>query len=268
MDLKDEQVHTDIHLAEGNGEHDDQLRQTATTVDPKELFAIQTTNIQDPYSNPPTATVRTPQPHPQAYDWSRNLVHLAKTSELKKHALTLQLHTAHILAAHASLDEKGRTLLDVQEQKNRVESERNRLLDSLAQINADRDKLDLSIKALDRDCDEIKREISHITEGDYTMAKQRVDELRQELGHPPLPTLQSIMDERAASYLTERRLKGPSSLPYSLSASEKGSPLERPATTTPSTNHHQRDPETGEPPIKRPRGRPKGSKNKPKGIVD
>jgi len=28
-------------------------------------------------------------------DWTKNLVHLAKTAELKKHALTLQLHTAH-----------------------------------------------------------------------------------------------------------------------------------------------------------------------------
>jgi hypothetical protein len=37
----------------------------------------------------------------------------------RKHVLTLQLHTAHILAASASLDEKGRTLQDVQEQRNR-----------------------------------------------------------------------------------------------------------------------------------------------------
>lgn len=37
----------------------------------------------------------------------------------RKHALTLQVHTAHILSAHASLDEKGKALQDVKEQKNR-----------------------------------------------------------------------------------------------------------------------------------------------------
>jgi hypothetical protein len=46
----------------------------STTVDPKELFSIQTSLTQDPYSNQPTA-----QPH----DWTKNLKHLAKTSELK-----------------------------------------------------------------------------------------------------------------------------------------------------------------------------------------
>jgi hypothetical protein len=48
-------------------------------------------------------------------------------------------------------------------------------------------------------CEEIKKEISLITDGEYAAAKQRVDELRQELGQPPLPALQTIMDERAAA---------------------------------------------------------------------
>ena len=102
-------------------------------------------------------------------DWTKNLVHLAKTAELKyassllsfhfnpdgifasffafllpavafgfalllvwtayasrsssrrKHALTLQLHTAQILAAHATLETKNKALQDIKEQKNRYE---------------------------------------------------------------------------------------------------------------------------------------------------
>ncbi|KAG5642926.1 hypothetical protein DXG03_001877 [Asterophora parasitica] len=52
-------------------------------------------------------------------DWTKDLVHLAKTAELKKHALTLQLHTAHILSAHASLQEKSRVIQDIREQRNK-----------------------------------------------------------------------------------------------------------------------------------------------------
>ncbi|KAJ7842131.1 hypothetical protein B0H14DRAFT_1035632 [Mycena olivaceomarginata] len=37
----------------------------------------------------------------------------------KKHALTLQLHTAHILSAHASLTQKDRAVEDIREQRNR-----------------------------------------------------------------------------------------------------------------------------------------------------
>lgn len=37
----------------------------------------------------------------------------------RKHALTLQLHTANILSAHAALDEKNRAIQDVKEQKNK-----------------------------------------------------------------------------------------------------------------------------------------------------
>ena len=37
----------------------------------------------------------------------------------RKHALTLQLHTAHILSAHASLELKNKALQDIMEQKNK-----------------------------------------------------------------------------------------------------------------------------------------------------
>jgi hypothetical protein len=80
---KDEQPHTESLVADSNGKllqnsPGDSQRLAATTINPKELFAIQTSNIHDPYSNPPTAIAPV-----QPYDWSRNLIHLAKTSELK-----------------------------------------------------------------------------------------------------------------------------------------------------------------------------------------
>jgi hypothetical protein len=37
----------------------------------------------------------------------------------RKHALTLQLHTAHILSAHASLEQKAKGIQDLREQKNK-----------------------------------------------------------------------------------------------------------------------------------------------------
>lgn len=37
----------------------------------------------------------------------------------RKYALTLQLQTAHILSAHATLDQKMRSIQDLKEQKNK-----------------------------------------------------------------------------------------------------------------------------------------------------
>jgi len=94
----------------------------------------------------PTTASTSSQPAPSLKplvatgDWTKNLVHLAKTAELKygpntsiepegividlfprrKHALTLQLHTAHILSAHESLEQKNKAIQDLKEQKNKL----------------------------------------------------------------------------------------------------------------------------------------------------
>ncbi|KIY46964.1 hypothetical protein FISHEDRAFT_46278 [Fistulina hepatica ATCC 64428] len=164
-------------------------------------------------------------------DWTKNLVELAKTAELKKHALSLQLHTAHILSAHASLEQKSKAIQDIKEQRNKLESERSRLLNCLRQVNDDRDQVSLA-------CDELRKKVTGLTadNGDYATAKVEVDRLRQELGQPPLPSIQNTLDEKASQYLTSRRLNG--------NAKRIGSP------SSPAV------------PQKRPRGRPKGSKTR------
>lgn len=83
------------------------------------------------------------------------LLPFAGGARRRKHALTLQLHTAHILSAHATLDSKNKALQDIKEQKNRcacvlapglmqpvrfnlaarrLESERTRLLNCLREV--------------------------------------------------------------------------------------------------------------------------------------
>jgi hypothetical protein len=47
-------------------------------------------------------------------------------------------------------------------------------------------------------CDDIRNKITQLSEGDYAIAKSDVDRLRQELGQPPLPTLQSTLDEKTS----------------------------------------------------------------------
>ncbi|KAG6868805.1 hypothetical protein C0993_010103 [Termitomyces sp. T159_Od127] len=139
-------------------------------------------------------------------DWTKDLVHLAKTAELKKHALTLQLHTAHILSAHASLQEKSRIIQDVREQRNKLDkfpdkrrSGQGRFIHKY-HIPAALDylllKADLMESTIERECNEIRHKMNNLTEGEYAAAKNDVDRLRQELGQPPLPSLQSILDEK------------------------------------------------------------------------
>ncbi|KAI0784425.1 hypothetical protein C8Q75DRAFT_780110 [Abortiporus biennis] len=179
-------------------------------------------------------------------DWTKNLVHLAKTAELKKHALTLQLHTAHILSAHATLEQKNKAVQDLKEQKNRLESERLRLLNCLREVNEDRDKADLLEVTLSKEISDIRTKIQTITDNEYATAKQDVDRLRQELGQPPLPGLQTTLEEKTAEYLKNLRLQA-----ESLNSTTKRSAEES---------------AEGQPLGKRPRGRPKGSKTKHRNV--
>ncbi|KAF9818955.1 hypothetical protein IEO21_02369 [Rhodonia placenta] len=186
-----------------------------------------------------------------AGDWTKNLVHLAKTAELKKHALTLQLHTAHILSAHASLDQKSKTIQDMKEQKNKLDSERMRLLNCLRQVNEDRDQADLMEATLNKECDDLRHKIQAITDGEYASAKADVDRLRQELGQSPLPSLQQTLEEKSQQYVLPRR-----PLPCKATA----------AATAGNKRAAEDSAAEGQPVGKRPRGRPKGSKtNKNKG---
>ncbi|KIY71089.1 hypothetical protein CYLTODRAFT_419227 [Cylindrobasidium torrendii FP15055 ss-10] len=178
-----------------------------------------------PQSEQPTAS-SSRQPVVAVGDWTKSLVDLAKTAELKKHALTLQLQTAHILAAHASLEQKAKSIQDIKEQKNKLDSERQRLLTCLRQVNEDRDKADLLQATIEHECTDLRERITRIENGEYNQARREVDRLRAELKQPPLPSVQSTLDERSSQFLTEKRLNGE--------------------------------------PGKRPRGRPKGSKTRPK----
>ncbi|KAH9966553.1 hypothetical protein BC827DRAFT_1176803 [Russula dissimulans] len=177
-------------------------------------------------------------------DWTKNLVQLAKTAELKKYALTLQLQTAHILSAHATLDQKMRSIQDLKEQKNKLDSERTRLLNCLREVNEDRDKTDMMEAQLNNECAELRTRIQQITDGEYAAAKRDVDALRAELGQPPLPGLQATLEEKSQQYLQERRLATEQS--SKRSADETLADVAQGQGTS----------------MKRPRGRPKGSKNR------
>ncbi|KAL7283837.1 hypothetical protein ACG7TL_003277 [Trametes sanguinea] len=176
-------------------------------------------------------------------DWTKSLIQLAKTAELKKHALTLQLHTAHILSAHAALEQKNKAIQDLKEQKNKLESERQRLLNCLREVNEDRDKADIQEATLNKEVSELQHKIKSISEGDYAAAKNDVDRLRQELGQPPLPSLQTTLEEKSAEYLKALRLQAEA------------------ANATSGTKRAGDDLGSEGQPAKRPRGRPKGSKN-------
>ncbi|PAV23768.1 hypothetical protein PNOK_0083600 [Pyrrhoderma noxium] len=190
-----------------------------------------------------------------AGNWTKDLIRLAKTAELKKHQLTLQLQTAHIISAHQQLESKNKTLQDVKEQKNRLESERAKLLESLSVVNQERDKADMKESAISKECQDLKNRIQAITDGEYAEARRAVDSLRAELGQPPVPSLQQTLEEKSAAYLNERRLNG---APPPISTETA------PPSSASTAKRHASESIMGETPGKRPRGRPKGSKNRVK----
>ena len=102
----------------------------------------------------------------------------------------------------------------------------------------DRDQADFAQGTLDRECDALRAKIQALSEGEYVIAKNEVDRLRAGLGQEPLPSLQQILEERRAQYLEERRRQG---------------------------NEGENTAGSGSTPdgqSKKPRGRPKGSRNK------
>jgi len=95
---------------------------------------------------------------------------------------------------------------------------------------------------LNKECTDLRTKIQAISDGEYAAAKQDVDRLRQELGQPPLPSLQETLEEKSAQYLKELRMQ-----------------TERAANASNKRAADEVGTE-GQPVGKRPRGRPKGSK--------
>lgn len=129
---------------------------------------------------------------------------------------------------------------------------------------------------------ELQYKIKNISDGEYAVAKQDVDRLRQELGQPPLPSLQSTLEEKSAECVhpTSRSVPRITSLiasppPHIHPAPDVSVPsysyLKQLRLQAESANAATGTKRAGEDlgadgqPVKRPRGRPKGSKNsKPK----
>jgi len=135
---------------------------------------------------------------------------------------------------------------DLKEQKNKLDSERARLLNCLREVNEDRDKTDMMEAQLNNECADLRARIQQITDGEYANAKRDVDALRAELGQPPLPSLQATLEEKSQQYLQERRLGG-------VDQNSKRATDEMLVDGTNGTQGMI---------AKRPRGRPKGSKNR------
>ncbi|PPQ72427.1 hypothetical protein CVT26_003790 [Gymnopilus dilepis] len=273
--LPQQQQLTVTHVAPRDTQHAQPQAQPQVQQQQQQQPTASTSAVQQPQQQPQTSgsasgsgsATNNNGPIIARGDWTKELVQLAKTAELKKHALTLQLHTAHILSAHATLEQKGKAIQDLREQKNKLESERTRLLNALREVNEDRDKVDLMESTLEKECRETRNKIAQLTENEYAIAKRDVDRLRAELGQPPLPSLQSTLEEKSAQYLNERRLSGQEG--QSQSASGRGTPSGTPAATGPSSANNKRSAtqdstSAQQAAAKRPRGRPKGSKNKSK----
>jgi len=222
---------------------------------------------------PPSFLQTVPDPESQGpivaapgTDWSQQLIKLAKTAELKKHTLALQIHTADIVNAQASLEEKQKALQDVRSEKNWLESERERLLEALKEVNLDRERVDLAEANLSRSIQEYQTTITTVTDGDYARSRGTVDILRHELDLPPLPSLQDTLNEKAAIILEEKRRAAQPQQPTSQTR-KRGRPPKRQSDHVPGTGEMSFDGvldgvngEGGEGPAKRPRGRPRKSK--------
>ena len=120
-------------------------------------------------------------------------------------------------------------------------------------------------------CDELRTKIKAITDGEYAASKREVDTLRQELGQEALPSLQNMLDEKSASLSISCRtsvIQTEISNSYirgrRLNANGDNSNFSAKKRPAPAPKLDEGCSAPGEPPVKRPRGRPRGSRNKGK----
>ncbi|KAE9386952.1 hypothetical protein BT96DRAFT_948743 [Gymnopus androsaceus JB14] len=98
-------------------------------------------------------------------------------------------------------------------------------------------------KTAELQCSNLCTQILSLSEGDYASAKADMDCLCVELCHPPLPSLQSMSDEKAAGYLNEHYLNGnsnPTSGPSAAAtpaSTHPTAPVSTPTTTTTAIIH-------------------------------
>ncbi|KAG8863096.1 hypothetical protein FRB96_009276 [Tulasnella sp. 330] len=128
-------------------------------------------------------------------DWSESLVKLAKAAELKKHGLTLQMHTSRIVAYNMTLQKKERSMGGIRKQKESLEGQRTQLLNRLRALQVDLEELKIL-----RECDEIRNQMKEMTDGEYAEAKAAVDRLRRELDLDPAPSLEQKLEEKRMPY--------------------------------------------------------------------
>ncbi|KAG8894725.1 ADP/ATP carrier protein [Tulasnella sp. 403] len=148
------------------------------------------------------------------------------------------------------------------------QSQRAQLLNQLREVNENREKVDLEESKAQKEhvllCDDIRRKVQELTDGEYATAKREVDKLRQELGLDPSKTIESQLEEKARKRrnstnggVGEASQSTVNPEPIVVASPQKRGPGRPPKVVTAEVVD-------GPPPPKRPRGRPKGSKNKPK----
>lgn len=156
-------------------------------------------------------------------------------------------------------------------------------------INKEYDKLShqLTTFSLDMDtyrCEELRRKIEHLAEGEYSFAKRDVDRLRAELGQPPVPSLQATLEEKRSQYVIFLFFFSPAAhgpfphisqfvLSDLVTHTRPRYLFERRMNGTENSmacikrNGMESSTESSNPSGKRPRGRPKGSKNRAKNVA-
>ncbi|KAE9388331.1 hypothetical protein BT96DRAFT_785310, partial [Gymnopus androsaceus JB14] len=106
------------------------------------------------------------------------------------------LLTAHILSAHASLEQKGKSIQNVKDQRTNKDRNKADLL-MVCCLFYELSMIILTDFCIYR-CSNLCNQILTFSEGDYASAKANVNHLCAELGYPPLPLLQSMLDKKAA----------------------------------------------------------------------
>ncbi|KAG0054873.1 hypothetical protein BGZ83_010211 [Gryganskiella cystojenkinii] len=110
-----------------------------------------------------------------------------------------------IFQMNQTLEEKEELLDEVRSERKSLQSELNRYVTMIKQIQKDYELTSQAEAQLIKERDDISQQLGQMRESDYKSLKDEVDHMRTKRGFRPLPSLEQEQAEVMGRYLEERR---------------------------------------------------------------
>eukprot|EP00002_Diphylleia_rotans_P027862 TRINITY_DN5608_c0_g1_i1.p1 TRINITY_DN5608_c0_g1~~TRINITY_DN5608_c0_g1_i1.p1 ORF type:complete len:220 (+),score=58.44 TRINITY_DN5608_c0_g1_i1:158-817(+) len=126
-------------------------------------------------------------------------------STLRAKMIRLSSHRQRIKSSCRKVDVAKRRVIELQEQRSLLRTEKRQLLDLLQTLEEDEKMIERHLTQLEENIKDESGKIKDLMDTKFESLKDEIDALRLSLGLQRLPTLQEEEDEQISRYLELRR---------------------------------------------------------------